>query len=85
MVTMTKQDKLRDGLAKILWEINLPSHVPSWEDLKRDTHEQCEMEVTNTLIDAAHILQYLHENDVVMQVDYYNIGTGANYKLEPLI
>ncbi|HUV45566.1 MAG TPA: hypothetical protein VMW45_00650 [Dehalococcoidia bacterium] len=66
---MTKQEELREGIAKILWDIDRPSNVPNWDELKKSTHEQCVMETKNTLIDATHILAYLHSQGVVIKVE----------------
>jgi len=66
---MTKQERIRDGLAKMLWDIDRPSHVPIWEDLKKSTHMQSVMEVENTLTDAMYLIEYLHSQGVVIKVD----------------
>lgn len=66
---MNKREIIREGIAKRVWNIDRPDSLPTWEELKKDTHEQCQMEVKNHLIDADYLLEYLHSQGVVIKVD----------------
>ena len=58
---MSKQQlaRIKEGLAGILWDIDRPSYIPTWDEVRKSSHKQCQMDRKNTLIDATYILEYL--------------------------
>ncbi len=66
---LTKQEMLQDGVAQVLWHIDCPSNMPTWEETKKSKHQQNVMDTKNTLIDAMCILRYLDEVGCVLKVD----------------